>query len=199
MSHMTRKNGSGVAGAGRRARKKAASAVPLAKDAGATVKERAVPLAKNAGVTVKERAVPLAKNAGVTVKERAGDVAAWASPHVREARAWAAPHVEATGTAVQEKIAPQVSDILTRAARQLDPAPVRRRRSRLARGIVLLAAAASAVAVLALVRRQLPRPGCGGADAEVTDPVSGSGDQASGPDDDETAAHADVNGQVRTS
>src|SRR6202167_5647163 len=152
MSLLTKKNGSGAAGARRRARQQASRAVPLAKNAGVTVKQRAdeaasraVPLAKNAGVTVKQvadeaaaRAVPLAKNAGVAVKQRADEAAAWAAPHVHDARAWAAPRVERTGTAVQEKLAPQVSDMLTKAARQLDPTPAKRRRSKLASGIALL-------------------------------------------------------------
>ena len=106
------------------------------------------------------RAVPLAKNAGAAVRQRADDAAAWAGPHVQDARAWAAPHVEQAGIAVQEKLAPQVSDMLTKAARQLDPAPKSRRRSRLAAAVALLAAAASAAAVVALLRRRGP-PGRG--------------------------------------
>ena len=42
---------------------------------------------------------------------------------------------EQAGIAVQEKLAPQVSDMLTKAARQLDPAPKTRRRSPLAAAV----------------------------------------------------------------
>src|ERR1022692_989084 len=139
MSLLTRKNGSGAAEAGRRARQQASRAVPVAKNAGAAVRQRADDAAA--------KAMPLAKNAGVAVRQRADDAAAWAGPHVQDARAWAAPHVEQAGIAVQEKLAPQVSDMLTKAARQLDPAPKRRRRSPLAAAVALLAAAASAAAV----------------------------------------------------
>ena len=212
MSLLTRKNGSGAAGAGRRARQQASRAVPLAKNARVAVKQRAdeaaaraVPLAKNAGVAVRQRAdeaaakaVPLAKNAGVAVKQRADEAAAWAAPHVQDARAWAAPHVEQAGIAVQEKLAPQVSDMLTKAARQLDPAPKTRRRSPLAAGIALLAAAASAVAVIALLRRRARPADAGGPGESAATDEPGTADEASaaaGPDD---ATQADVNGQVRT-
>src|ERR1022692_1167203 len=146
MSLLTRKNGSGAAEAGRRARQQASRAVPVAKNAGVAVRQRADDAAA--------KAMPLAKNAGAAVRQRADDAAAWAGPHVQDARAWAAPHVEQAGIAVQEKLAPQVSDMLTKAARQLDPAPKSRRRSPLAVAAALLAAAASAAAVVALLRRR---------------------------------------------
>ena len=151
MSLQTRKNGSGAAGALGRGRQQSSEAAPPAKTAGVVLKQRAdeaaaiaVPLAKNAGVVIKQRAdgaaaiaVPLAKNAGVVLKQRADDAAAWAAPYVNDARALAAPRVEQAGVAVEAKIAPQVSDILTKAARQLDPvpkAPEKRSHARLARG-----------------------------------------------------------------
>jgi len=189
MSLRTRNNGSGVAGARGRARQQASRAAPLAKNAGEAVKQRADEAAA--------WAAPLAKNAGVAVKQRADEAAAWATPHVRDARAWAAPRVERTGTAVQEKLAPQVSDMLTRAARQLDPAPKPARRSRLATGIALLAAAASALAAAALLRRRLTP-----ADADTVGETAASGqasaDQASADQASAAADAADVNGQVHT-
>jgi hypothetical protein len=212
MSLLTRKNGSGAAGARGRARQQASRAVPLAKNAGVAVKQRAddaaaraVPLAKNAGVAVKQRAddaaskaVPLAKNAGVAVKQRADDAAAWATPHVNDARAWAAPRVERTGNAVQEKLAPQVSDLLTKAARQLDPEPKPRRRSPLAAGIALLAAAASALAVVALLRRRAKPAGDDGRDETAETDLPGEAGQPSAAAEAAEVTPADVNGQVRT-
>ena len=138
------------------------------------------------------RAVPLAAAAGVTVRQGAGGVADWASPRVRGARAWAAPRVEQTGNVVQEKLAPQVSGLLTKAAQRLDPAPKPRRRSRLARGIVVLGAAASAFAVVAVLRKRISSIGMGGSG----DGAAWPGDQGSRADDD---AQVDVNGQVHAS
>jgi hypothetical protein len=186
--------------------------VPVAKNAGVAVRQRAddaaakaMPLAKNAGAAVRQRAddaaakaMPLAKNAGAAVRQRADDAAAWAGPHVQDARAWAAPHVEQAGIAVQEKLAPQVSDMLTKAARQLDPAPKTRRRSRLAAGIAVLAAAASALAVVALLRRRARPAETGPADEGAAADAPGTDDQASAVTDTADATPADVNGQVRT-
>ena len=167
MSLLIRKNGSGAAEAGRRARQQAS------------------------------RAVPVAKNAGAAVRQRADDAAAWAGPHVQDARAWAAPHVEQAGIAVQEKLAPQVSDMLTKAARQLDPAPKKRRRSPLAAAVALLAAAASAAAVVALLRRRARPAEADPAGEGAATGAPGTADQASAAADTADAAQADVNGQVR--
>ena len=190
MSLLTRKNGSGAAGAGRRARQQASRAVPVAKNAGVAGRQRADDAAA--------KAMPLAKNAGAAVRQRADDAAAWAGPHVQDARAWAAPHVEQAGIAVQEKLAPQVSDMLTKAARQLDPAPKTRRRSRLAGAVALLAAAASALAVVALLRRRARPAETGPAGEGAAADAPGTDDQASAVTDTADATPADVNGQVRT-
>jgi hypothetical protein len=141
--------------------------------------------------------VPRAKTAGSAVVQGAGQVAARARPGVHRARAWAAPHVDRTGQVVQERIAPQVSDMLSKAAKRLDPAPQKPqkpRRSRLARGITLLTAAASASAVIALLRRQRQSAGTGGVSQTAADAMPGDGEQAGPAADD---ANADVNGQVR--
>ncbi len=143
------------------------------------------------------QAVPLARRAGDAARQGAGDVAARTKPHVHRARRWAAPRVERTGKAVQEKVAPQVSDMLTRAAQRLDPAPEVRRRSRLARGLVLLMAAASVSVVVALLRRQASLPGAVGAGPAGADQAHGTGDQAAAAADG-AAAKVDVNGQVST-
>ncbi len=142
------------------------------------------------------QAAPLAKSAGAAVRQGADEVAARARPRVRRARAWAAPRVDRTGKAVQEKVAPQVSDMLAKAARRLDPAPEPRRRSRRARRITLFTAAASALAVLGLLRKRVRLPGINGAATTAEEATSGASDQAGQPAAD--AAKVDVNGQVRT-
>ena len=214
MSLLTRKNGSGAAGALGRGRQQSSEAAPPAKTAGVVIKQRAdeaaaiaVPLAKNAGVVIRQRAdgaaakaVPLAKNAGVVVKQRADDAAAWAAPHVNDARAWAAPRVEQAGVAVEAKIAPQVSDMLVKAARQLDPvpkAPKKRSHARLAGGIALLAAVASALAAAALVRKRLRSAGSAEPDEAAAADQPGAADQPDAAANAD-ASQAEVNGQVRT-
>ncbi|MEP7025197.1 MAG: hypothetical protein ABJB47_15655 [Actinomycetota bacterium] len=112
------------------------------------------------------QAAPLARTAGDAVKQGADDVAAWAAPQVRRTRKWAAPRVEATGIAVQEKIAPQVSATLTKAARRLDPAPTKRPRSRIRLGFTVLAAAAGVAAAVTVVRKRMAT---GSALPDVTD------------------------------
>lgn len=139
------------------------------------------------------QAVPLAKNAGAVAKHGAGEAAARARPHVHRARRWAAPRIERTGKAVQEKVAPQVSAMMTKAARRMDPDPKARRRSRFTRGITLLMAASATVAIV-LLRRHAPETGDGG--TSEADPEHGTGEQAASADD---AAKIKVNGQVSAS
>jgi hypothetical protein len=143
------------------------------------------------------QAVPLAKSAGTAAVQGAGEAAALAKPHVRRARRWAAPRVEQTGKAVQEKVAPQVSAMMTKAARRLDPDRKPRRRTRITRGIFLLTAAAGASAVVILLRRQPPLPGTGGTGPADADTMHGTGDK-SAPAADE-ATRVEVNGQVSAS
>src|SRR5450755_557359 len=86
-------------------------AVPAAK--------KAVPLAKNAGTAVARSA----EDAAAWAKPRVDDAAAWAKPHVDDARAWAAPRLERSGLAVQETLAPAISEAIVAAARRLDVKP----------------------------------------------------------------------------
>jgi hypothetical protein len=127
--------------------------------------QRAVPVAKNA-IPKAKQAVPLAKNAGNAVlrsaedaaawaKPHVDDAAAWAKPHVDDARSWAAPRLERSGIAVQESIAPVISEAMVSAARRLDVPPARKRRRwvTVLAATMLIAAAASAAAAVAMRRR----------------------------------------------
>lgn len=111
---MTRKNPAGN-GAGVRDRAVAAAqqAVPTAKNAIPKAAQQAGPLAKNAGTAIRQSA----EDAAAWARPRAEEVAAWARPHVDDARAWAAPRLERSGVAVQESIAPAISDAMITAAR----------------------------------------------------------------------------------
>jgi hypothetical protein len=143
------------------------------------------------------QAVPLAKSAGTAAMQGAGEAAALAKPHVHRARRWAAPRVERTGKAVQEKVAPQVSAVMTKAARRLDPDRKPRRRTRITRGIVLSTVAAGASAVVILLRKQAPLHGTGDNGSAAADTMHGTGDK-SAPAADE-ATRVEVNGQVSAS
>jgi hypothetical protein len=154
------------------------------------------------------QAAPLARTAGDAVKQGADDVAAWAVPQVRKGRKWAAPRVERTGIAVQEKIAPQVSATLTKAARALDPAPAKRRRSRIGRIFTVLAAAAGVAAAVTVVRKRIAAGSALPDLPDTTDttdtdadgtygsaPASHNGTAEATPTD---AGRVDANGHVRT-
>jgi hypothetical protein len=142
---------------------------------------------------------PLAKSAGEAVRHGADEVAAWAGPQVRKTRSWAAPQLERTGVLVQEKLAPQVSEALTRAARKLDPEPAPRRRG--LRGLLAIGLAAAGAAVAVLVVRKKTGLAASQPDEDGTDePDSSTGTPedtawAGNPDED---SRADANGHIRS-
>jgi hypothetical protein len=130
---------------------------------------------------VAAQVAPLAVSARATAAER-----------LHSARAWTAPRLERGGTALQERIAPSVSAMLTRAARRIEPkkAKVRRRWPFLAAGLILAGAATAGAAVL---RGRLG----GSMRAQESDPSQEpEPSQAPQQETDATAA-ADANGRVR--
>ena len=140
---------------------------------------RAQELARQAATT---QVAPLAR----TAQEKAGR-------GLLEARAWTAPRVEAGGIAVQERIAPAVSAALVTAARRIEPPRARRRRWPLiVAGVVVLGAGCVAAAQVLRSRQNAASM----AASEPTAPTP----PATPAEHQETAdaAHADVNGQVRT-
>jgi hypothetical protein len=145
---------------------------------------------------------PLAKQAGEAVRQGADEVAAWAGPQVRKTRSWAAPRVERTGVVVQEKIAPQVSEALTKAARKLDPEPAKKRRG--LRRILALALAGAGAAVAVVVIRS--RSGNTETEPDYADPDDAATSQpapladsatppATGPAE---TTRVDANGHIRS-
>jgi hypothetical protein len=134
-----------------------------------------------------------------TMRQGADELAAWAVPQVRKTRSWAAPQLERTGVLVQEKLAPQVSEALTRAARKLDPEPAPRRRG--LRGLLAigLAAAGAAVAVL-VVRKKTGLTASQPDEDEADEPGSSTGaaedtTSAVSPAED---SRVDANGHIRS-
>jgi hypothetical protein len=160
------------------------------KDGAALVQSRANQ-AKAGAARAQERArqattqvAPLAKSAQET-----------AGRSLLGARAWAAPRVEASGVAVQERLAPVVSAAMVNAARRIEPPKAKRRRWPLiVAGVVVLGAGCAAAAqVLRSRRNAVPMT--------APDPATQAPMPAATPADRQEmgdAAHADVNGQVRT-
>jgi hypothetical protein len=117
-----------------------------------------------------------------------------AARNLLEARAWAAPRVEATGVAVQERLAPRVSAAMVTAARRLEPPKAQRRRRWpfIVAGVVVLGAGCAAAA-------QILRSKPSSMATEDQGPVTPPMPPTTPADRQEmTDAHADVNGQVRT-
>ena len=127
---------------------------------------------------------PLAKSAQET-----------AARGLLEARAWAAPRVEASGVAVQERIAPRVSAAMVTAARRLEPPTAQRRRRWpfIVAGIVVLGAGCAAAAQILRGKRDVMDTAVPGPGTPAPMPPTTPADRQ-----EMTDAHADVNGQVRT-
>ena len=146
--------------------------------------------AKAGAVRAQERA----RQARIQVAPLAKSAQETAGRGLLEARAWAAPRVEATGVAVQERVAPRVSAALVTAARRMEPpkADRRRRWPFIAAAVVVLGAGCAAAAQILRSKRNTMATADPGA---VTPPMP----PASPADRQEmTDAHSDVNGQVRT-
>jgi hypothetical protein len=156
------------------------------------------PLAKTAVEAMRQAADTMRQGAD-TMRQGADELAAWAGPQVRKSRSWAAPQLERTGVLVQEKLAPQVSEALTRAARKLDPEPAPRRRG--LRGLLAIGLAAAGAAVAVLVVRKKTGLAASQPDEDGTDePGSSTGTPedtawAGNPDED---SRADANGHIRS-
>jgi hypothetical protein len=152
-----------------------------AKDAKLRAKEAKVRAAVSA-----DRAQQRARDAAAQLTPAARNAQASAAQGVHSARRWAAPRLDRASRAVQESVAPVVADMLSDAARRMEPAPARRRRwPMVAAGISMLAAGASALAYL-LTRRE-----------NLAAKLIGRGEQPAETAPGETAA-AEADGQVRT-
>jgi hypothetical protein len=140
------------------------------------------------------RAQELARQATTQVVPLAKSVQESAGRGLLEARAWTAPRVEAGGLVVQERLAPAVSAAMVTAARRLDPPKVRRRRwPVIVVGVVVLGAGCAAAAQVLRSRRNAAALAASDPEAAPMPPATAAERQEM-----TDAAHADVNGQVRT-
>jgi hypothetical protein len=98
------------------------------------------------------QAMPLARNAGTTVRQSTGIAMARATPMVEAARSWAAPQLEHSAQAINDTIAPMISGALISAANRIDvPKRKSRNRGGMVAGAIALTAAAGA-ATVAVIR-----------------------------------------------
>lgn len=126
-----------------------------------------------------ERARPLAKNTGQAARRG-----------FLRTRAWAAPQVERSGRVLQDTVAPKVSNVLSSAAKRIDPAQPRGRRWKKPVGLATLTAAGGAVAAFLRSRRKN-----GGTAVPAGDPVKAArnGQATTGP-----GADTEVDSQVKS-
>ncbi len=125
-------------------------------------------------------AVPMAKTAGTTARVGARNAATWAGPRVNGARTWTAVYLERSGLAINDSIAPRISEMLTAAARRVDverpPVDVTAARRRWPKVLATTAMLTAAGAAAAVVLRRRKDDGTGGA-SEEEEAGAGTGPQ----------------------
>jgi hypothetical protein len=125
---------------------------------------------------------PLAKSAQVNAQQG-----------VYNARVWAAPRLDRMGHALQEQVAPKMSEMLSATARKIEPASRSRRRwPIIAAGMVMIAGGLAAAAVM-LNRRSMGSVTPLGRPEDSASPSSAPRDMAA------AEASTDVNGHGHTS
>ncbi len=134
--------------------------------------------------TLAGKTVPLAQNAGMSVRQGAGSAIARATPAVEAARSWAAPQLEQSAHAITDTIAPMISDALMTAAHKIDvPKPRRRVRGGVVAGAVALTAAAGAAGFAAIrMRKQDSGFATDAQDTTMAPPIQPGGAEEQGPD-----------------
>ena len=136
-----------------------------------------------------------ARQAAARAKPYASGARATAGRGVRRARAVAAPQVERAGHALEDRLAPKVSAMLSSAAQRLEPPKSRRRRWRKLAGISLLTAAGAVAAVV----RNRAKPDLAPPEETDTDNAALAAEMRDEKATTSTDADADVDGQVGTS
>jgi hypothetical protein len=87
-----------------------------------------------------------AQQAAARMRPLATSTRSAAGRGVHKTRGWAAPQLERTGKALEDRVAPRISALLTSAAQRIEPAEPHQRRWRKLAGISILTTAASAIA-----------------------------------------------------
>ena len=106
-------------------------------------------------VPIAQQAMPLAQNAGATMRQGAGTAMSRTTPAVEAARSWAAPQLEQSAHAITDTIAPMISDALLNAAHKIEvPKPKHKSNRALVVGAMVLTAAAGAATAAAMRMRR---------------------------------------------
>ena len=96
------------------------------------------------------------KPAAAQVRPLARSTQAAAQRRLHAGRSWAAPRVERTGQVLQTSVAPRLADMLSSAARRIEPEKPRSRRWWTLPGVAILVAAGASAAAAALRKRSSP-------------------------------------------
>jgi hypothetical protein len=150
--------------------------------------------AREAAVIAQDRAREAAarvKPAAAQVKPLAKSTQEAARRGLLRSRTWAAPRVERTGQVLQEDVAPKVADMLSEAARRIEPDKPRSRNWWTLSGIAVLLAAAAAAAAAALRKRSTVASTAPAADADTAETAV--------PGQPDASANSDASRAARTS
>jgi hypothetical protein len=172
------------------ARSKSQDAKSRAKAGATRVKGRARQATKQATKQV----APLAKSAQTQFTPLAKSAQMTANRGVYGARIWAAPRVHRSGMAVQERLAPKVSSMMTATARRIQPPQAKQRRRW--PGIIAGTVAVAAGCVAAVLLRGKRESTMSGPDSMNS--ASGSPQMPAAGSPDSERERVDVNGQART-
>jgi hypothetical protein len=140
------------------------------------------------------------KPAAGQVKPLAKSTQAAAQRGLNAGRSWAAPRVERTGHMLQDSVAPKVADMLSSAARRIEPEKPRSRRWWTLPGILVLVAAGASAAAAALRKRSTQgaaEPAAGADSGEA--PGADSGEAAGADGEVKASANTDAAGAARKS
>jgi hypothetical protein len=117
-----------------------------------TASEKAAAAAAVAQVRAHELAERVKPAAG-QVRPLARSTQEAAQRGLHATRVWAAPRVEQTGQVLQDNVAPKVADMLSSAARRIEPEQPRSRNWWTLSGLLVIIAGAAAAAAIALRKR----------------------------------------------
>jgi hypothetical protein len=144
---------------------------------------------QNVAASAQDRAREVAaklKPAATQVKPLARNTQAAARRGLHVGRSWAAPRVERTGQVLQTSVAPKVADMLSSAARRIEPEKPGSRRWWTLPGIAVLIAAGASAAAVALRKRSKP-------------PAEADADEETDAEEPKASANTDAAGAARGS
>jgi hypothetical protein len=140
-----------------------------------------------------------AKPAAAQVKPLARSTQEAALRQMHATRAWAAPRVERSGQVLQDSVAPKVADMLSSAARRIEPEQPRSRNWWTLSGLLVLIAGAAAAAAIALRKRSTANSADPADEADTGDAAPGASEAAPGTEQSADSSNTDATRASRTS